>query len=86
MVHDRGQALAVWILQNEFDIKFKSFYFQHDRMLPNLTVWETLMFVSHFTLNEDESSKEERVNKTVKNIFQTSLFPFRIYRTTLNKT
>lgn len=38
---------------------------QHDRMLPNLTVWETLMFVSHFTLNENESSKEERVQTVI---------------------
>ena len=38
-------------------------------MLPNLTVWETLMFVSHFTLNEDEACKEERVRYLTEDIF-----------------
>jgi len=38
---------------------------QHDNLLPNLTVWETLMFVSHFTLNDNEESKEERVQAVI---------------------
>ncbi len=41
---------------------YSNLIFQHDHMLPNLTVWETLMFVSHFTLNDDEASKEDRVS------------------------
>ena len=37
-------------------------------MLPNLTVWETLMFVAHFTLNESEEVKVQQVDAVIKRL------------------